>query len=88
MVTVVCGLNAGSVPSVGVAAIAHSGSLITSHDVTRSLLGLALTWFAKGMITLLISADSIVGLEMIGARLCGGIVAVLKLSNEKNVNWM
>ena len=40
------------------------------------------------MITLFTSAASIVGLEMIGARLCGGIVAVLKLSNENNVNWM
>src|SRR4249920_221770 len=71
VVTVVCGVNAGSGPSVGMAAMAHSGSLMMSHELTRSLLALRFTSWAKATTMLLITAARRVASEISGARLCG-----------------
>src|SRR5262245_47724904 len=68
VVTVVCGENAMSTPSLP--EMAHSGSLMTSHEIARSLFALLPTSVAKAVTTLFISAARLVASEMIGARLC------------------
>ncbi len=68
MVTVVCGVKAGSLPSVGVAAMAHSGSLMISHELSRSRFGLPLTAVTMAFTTLLTRSACFAGVLTIEAR--------------------